>query len=395
MKHILLTWFIIFCSVITLSWCSNTWIDNSWVTNVNTDSTNVDTNSNNEDKEIISILEKFSKKLNISQAIAQGNISRNDIGNRENQYDINWYIITWKNLKIDSTNWIEKIFDWWHVEYIWDNMFWSFVEYSNEDIFCYYSLGLEQEPPYELIVWEDKDGNAINYDEEREKFNKTATYTAELSCWRVPWWVLRLKDFNINAEGQEPFWFAPIRWWKVALIIPDWISYYYPTTINYSGDIINFSWYNVSWELVKSDCVDLWKWDTHKYHINMDITNNNNEETHYEWCADDVELNFSIWEEWTLENFIKKSNYNYEKPYKIENVSYVISDIINDYMEVDFYIENDWENNFQLIMERTDEWWIELFEWTWYEISDDECERLNQYDNNLMEMFFLTLCPRG
>jgi hypothetical protein len=56
---------------------------------VDTNSTNVDTNSNNEDKEIISILEKFSKKLNISQAIAQGNIPRNDIGNRENQYDIN------------------------------------------------------------------------------------------------------------------------------------------------------------------------------------------------------------------------------------------------------------------------------------------------------------------
>jgi hypothetical protein len=274
-------------------------------------------------------------------------------------------------------------------------MFWSFVEYSNEDIFCYYSLSLEQEPPYELIVWEDKEGNAINYDEEREKFNKIATYTTELSCWRVPWWVLRLRELNINAEGQEPFWFAPIRWWKVALIDPDWISYYYPDTINYAENTIKFSWFNISWELEENDCIDLWKWDTHNYHINLDITNNNNEETHYEWCADDVELGFSVWEEWTLETFIKKSNYKYEKPYKIEDVSYVISDITNNYMEVDFYIENDWENNYQVIMERTDEWWIVLFEWNWYEISDDECERLNQYDNNLMEMFFLTTCPRG
>jgi hypothetical protein len=135
MKHLLTTWFIIFFSIITLSWCSNPEIEINWTANVN-----VNTNSNNEDKEIVSILEKFSKKLNISQAITQWNISRNDIGNWENYYDVNWYIITWNNLKLDNTNWIEKIFDWRHVEYLWDGMFWSFIEYSNEDIFCYYSF---------------------------------------------------------------------------------------------------------------------------------------------------------------------------------------------------------------------------------------------------------------
>jgi hypothetical protein len=46
-------------------------------------------------------------------------------------------------------------------------------------------------------------------------------------------------------------------------------------------------------------------------------------------------------------------------------------------------------------MEKDENWWKVLFEWSWYEISDDECERLNQYDNYLMEMFFLTSCPRG
>jgi hypothetical protein len=45
-------------------------------------------------------------------------------------------------------------------------------------------------------------------------------------------------------------------------------------------------------------------------------------------------------------------------------------------------------------MEYVDGEWLTLFEWNWYEISDDECERLNQYDNNLMDIFFLTSCPR-
>ena len=52
-------------------------------------------------------------------------------------------------------------------------------------------------------------------------------------------------------------------------------------------------------------------------------------------------------------------------------------------------------SNYQIIMEKTDDGRKVIFEWDWYEISDEQCEELNQYDNNLMDMFFLTMCPRG
>jgi hypothetical protein len=65
-------------------------------------------------------------------------------------------------------------------------------------------------------------------------------------------------------------------------------------------------------------------------------------------------------------------------------------------MDVNIY-EIDWDeyDSYQIIMENVDGEWRVLFEGDWYEISPDECEELNQYDNNLMDMFFLRMCPRG
>jgi len=46
-------------------------------------------------------------------------------------------------------------------------------------------------------------------------------------------------------------------------------------------------------------------------------------------------------------------------------------------------------------MENTGKGFKVIYEWEWYNVSDEECERLNQYDNNLMDMFFFKSCPRG
>jgi hypothetical protein len=46
-------------------------------------------------------------------------------------------------------------------------------------------------------------------------------------------------------------------------------------------------------------------------------------------------------------------------------------------------------------MENSDDGFKVLYEWGWYDdITDEKCEELNQYDNNLMDMFFLKSCPR-
>jgi hypothetical protein len=55
----------------------------------------------------------------------------------------------------------------------------------------------------------------------------------------------------------------------------------------------------------------------------------------------------------------------------------------------------DYESYQSIIEDSGDEFKV-LYEWGGYDdISDEECEALNQYDNNLMDMFFLKGCPRG
>ena len=205
---------------------------------------------------------------------------------------------------------------------------------------------------------------------------------------------------------MEPFWRASIRWSLISIFTPTWMEEDYLATVKSNWDDIEFKWYHIkNWKLEKANCVDWWKWDNHEYKISFDFVKSfygddglkyDEEATHYEGCADSVEFDFVDWEEWMLNSFIEKTDYVYKRKFNQDYVYYTISDIVDNYMSVDFY-ENDWENydSYQAIMEKTDEWWKVLFEWEGYEISDDECERLNQYDNNLMDMFFLVRCPRG
>ena len=61
-----------------------------------------------------------------------------------------------------------------------------------------------------------------------------------------------------------------------------------------------------------------------------------------------------------------------------------------------YYVNGESYDSYQSIIEISDDGFKVLYEWEWYgAISDEECEELNQYDNNLMDMFFLRSCPRG
>lgn len=353
-----------------------------------------------EDKEVISILEKFADELNVDK----GNIkpSEFDRTNFDNQpyeeYTLNGYTLA--EIKgVATKNLIEtsKFFDWWHVNYIGDEAFWSRIEYTNDNIICYYSLSLEQQIPYELMVWEDENWNEItDYEERWKEFQEIATYETELTCWRLPENTHRLTDYNFDLAGAEPFWNAAMRGWKIMLNDVNWIKYFFPDTVNQEWDIIEFSWYNIKWMIKKAKCSNDWLGEEHDYTANFTFTTDD-WELFYEWCADEIEFEFTESEEWTLKNFIKKTNYNYTQEYDANELNYVIQEITDNYMQVNFYInEENWEyHNYQAIFEKVDNAWKVIYEGEGYSISDDECEELNQYDNNLMEMFFLVTCPRG
>ena len=190
------------------------------------------------------------------------------------------------------------------------------------------------------------------------------------------------------------------------MFTPSWMDEEYISTLKMDWDDIILKWYNVNWKLEKTECVDGWKWDTHEYKISFDIIKSiywedgaiadDKEITKFEWCADKFNSEFLKWEEWTMKNFIDKAHYNYSRNFDLDDVYYTIWDIAGRYINV-FVYETDWDSydSYQIILENVDGRYNVLYEWDWYEISEEECEELNQYDNNLMDMFFLRSCPRG
>ena len=388
-----------------------------WEDNTPIDSTEstVTSNSNLPDNEVVSIMKNFAHELGANESdiyedtISRYNVAENDFEEYTDNpyYDFSWYTVSMSGLK-DLPN-MSEILDGWYVFYLWDEIWWAVIEYSKDNIMCSYYNSLEQEIPYELMAreWDlDDEAEMEAFDKARSDFYDIATYNVEVSCGYLPEWVVQFKDFNFYAEWMEPFWRADIVWDQFNIFTPEWLEEEYIETIQPQWDDFLFKWYNSNWKLEKSDCIDWWKWDTHEYKISFDVIKSSywddgekhiDSTTHYEWCADREYPTFVPWEEWTLKNFIKKSWYQYTRDYDQDKVSYSIWGIISKYMVVNFYyVDGDDYDSYQNILEKTDNNnWIVLYEWDWYGISDEECERLNQHDNDLMDMFFLTSCPRG
>ena len=320
-------------------------------------------------------------------------------------YSMKWYEISasW----LSDLRSVTKIFDWWYVLYLWDAVWASAVEYSKGNIVCSNYQWLEQEIPYELMAWEwdyEDEEEVAAYNKAWDDFYEDATYEVNLQCGYLPEWVIQFKDFYFNGEWMEPFWYASLRGSVISVFTPEWMTEEYMSNVKLDWDDIEFKWYNVNWRLEKTNCVDWGKWDNHEYKISFDLTKSlyedgeeyDREVTHYEWCADAVDFEFVVWEEWTINKFSEKAGYVYKGEFDPENVSYMVSDIADNYAVVYIY-EPDVNNYgwYQILMEKVDNGWKVLFEWDGYNISPDECEELNQYDNNLMDMFFLRMCPRG
>ena len=361
--------------------------------------------------EVVLVMKDFLKDVGIDANIKEDtfqwlNYAEYDYNNYTGwYYDITWYSLSITGVK-DFPN-VNKIFDGWYVHYVWDEIWGSAIDYSKDNILCSYFLSLEQEIPYELMSreWDyDNSEEKKAYDEAWSDFYDIATYSVDLSCGYIPEWVIQFKDFNYYAEWMEPFWNAYIIWDYVTIFTPNGLEEKYIETIKSEWDNFSFKWYDIDWKLEKTECIDGWKWDTHEYKISFDVTKSSYWDdgkqqiewtSHHEWCADKENIKFTPWEEWTLKSFIKKSWYQYTKDYDQDKVSYAIGNMVGKYMVVNFYyVDGDIYESYQNVMENTGKGFKVIYEWEWYNVSDEECERLNQYDNNLMDMFFFKSCPR-
>ena len=397
-------------SVFVLSWLLGLSL---FMVGCDSEGPNVD-NKKLPNNEVTSVMKRFADAINLNYSNIDEssfdwyNYSEIDYENYSERwyYTINWYSLDAGGVKsLPNTN---EIFDWWYVYYIWDEPWWAAIEYAKDNVVCYYYQSLEQEVPYDLLAWEwdyENEEEVAEYNKGWSDFYATATYWVELNCGYLPEWTMLYKDFYLDAQWQEPFWFASIRWSLISVFNPDGMEELYAENILVDWDNITFKWYSVDWTLEKVNCVDGWVWENHEYKISFDSKKTlywddgvqyDVESTHYEGCADKVDLGFVSWEEGTLSNFMKKTGYEYKRNFGKDKVFYAISEIVDRYMDVNIY-EIDWDeyDSYQIIMENVDGEWRVLFEGDWYEISPDECEELNQYDNNLMDMFFLRMCPRG
>ena len=363
------------------------------------------------DNEVVLVMKDFLKDVNADALIQEDtfwwiNYAEYDYSNYDGwYYDITWYSLSITGVK-DFPN-VSKIFDGWYVRYVWDEIWGSAIDYSKDNILCSYFLSLEQEIPYELMnrEWDyDNPEEQAAYDKAWSDFYDIASYSVNLSCGYIPEWVIQFRDFNYYGEWMEPFRSAYIVWDYVSIFTPNGLEEEYIETIKSEWDNFSFEWYGIEWKLEKSECIDWWKWDTHEYKISFDVTKSSYWDdgkeqiewiTHYEWCADGENLKFTPWEEWTLKNFIKKSWYNFTRDYDHNKISYAVASIVGKYMLVNFYyVDGEDYESYQTIIENSDNEFKVLYEWDGYNVSAEECEKLNQYDNNLMDMFFLRSCPR-
>jgi len=351
-----------------------------------------DTNDNLPDNKVVSIVSDYAKLVNVWKSqIKPEEFQWLNFMNYENTwYNIKWYSVKASGIKPDDLPDSSKFFDGRHVEYVWDEIGWSMIEYMLDDIICYYYLLYDQEIPYELMSreWDFDDDE---YKKARDEFSKTITYDTELICWFIPKWAPTTLTTYFDASWEEPFWSMSIRGSNIMRIEPEFAKDYYISTLEINGDNIHFDWYDIQWDIVKEDCIDGGKWDTHDYKITIF----REWDMEYIWCADKIQTDFFVWEEWTLWNFVKKTNYQYKWTTKRENVFYSVQDMANNYMHITLYENTNQEYTpTQIIMEKTDNGRKVLYEGD-YDIDDDTCEELNQYNSYLMEMFFLKSCPRG
>lgn len=386
-KFSLITFILSFTMLLFLSACSLTW-------NISQNST--DWTTNLPENEVTSIVKDFAKQLTIKGSDIQAETFKwyNHASQNYEWYDIDGYTISTVWIKNDEIPSATKYFDGWIADYLGDSIAGWLISYTKDDIVCYFSTFYEQEIPEELIAREwDLDDE--EYNKAREAFYDTATNKVTLTCGFLPEWIASFQDLYFDAMGQEPFRNASIRWNHIARFDTNWANDYYLGELQAQWNNLVFGWWDeLKWIIKKANCVDDAIWEQHDYQVTFTIE----WDMVFQWCADKVNLDsdLKIWEEWTLSSLAKKVNYKYQWSHNINDMTYMVLDIVNNYFYLDVFIQpKDWDfESYRLVLEKAESGRNVIYEWG-DEVDHETCEELNQYDSNLMEMFFFLNCPRG
>lgn len=320
-----------------------------------------------------------------------------------------------------ATSWIaynnvpnlDKSFDGWHLEYVWDWILSSIIEYKKDWVVCYIHSFPEKEVPYELMnrEWDYDDDE---YDKTWDEFMQNLTYEITYECANLPEEAINYEDiyFDIFQEQwmqqtnwwcyaenwvtvckdplmPEPFWSASIRWNHLAISNEYGINWrYYFSEFSKDWDSVTFEWYDNITTITKQECTD-YAWWKHDYSVRLIIEG----DMVYEWCAEKNDMWWLIiWEQGFLSTFNKKTRLNI---IWWEDTRYEVIEMLWNYVQVsiDNYINEEFISN-QMLLERESDGWEILYQWD-YTADLNTCEKINQYDMNLMEMSLFYNCPRG
>lgn len=96
------------------------------------------------DNEVVSVMKSFLKEINSEDTIIKkedfdwlNTAEFNYLSNSDDWY----YNISWYSLRVNGVKKlpnVNKVFDWWVVRYVWDEIWWSAIDFSKDNMVCSY-----------------------------------------------------------------------------------------------------------------------------------------------------------------------------------------------------------------------------------------------------------------
>ena len=303
--------------------------------------------------------------------------------------EIPWYSVSYDGVAYDKVPNIDRYFDGWHLEYVWDGIASSVLEYRKDWVACYIGSYLEQDIPYELVNREDD--YTSDYWDAWDEFLENATYEIVYECANLPEQALNYEDryFDvITADAEAPYWSASIRWSALNVFDEYWVNGdYYFSEFAKDANTVTFMWYDNKTTIIEQSCTD-YAGRFHNYSVQMSVL----WDEVLEWCADKVDLGLVLGEQWFITTLNEKVGL--EIPWSTDT-RYEVMDMLGNYvhLSVENLVDDEYEYE-ERVLEREPNWWRVIYQWD-YNVSPEKCEELTQYDWDLMDMSVFYNCPRG
>lgn len=318
------------------------------------------------------------------------------------QWDIElpWFLVQNKELKYSDIKELKlwNYFDGWVAYQEWDWMREYYTQYLNDNVVCNIHWYTNADSAYLYSLVYSDENSEENY-ELADSILYESPYTIEVSCTQFTEQFPSPLEFNFSVSGEEPFWDADITPHNVHLSTAGWlVEDLYPNIMKkeWNKRIIEADNYydelNFTIEIIKEDCIDWWKWNTHEYYVKL-----YNSDATFEWCADKKDPFIISQRQWKLSSFIDKTWIEYNGYIDPENLEYYLR---TEWNLISLYVYNREETEISdedkitnIILWKTDKgfetYWI-----GWDDIDDDTCEKYHLVEW-LMDFGLFSQCPRG